>query len=172
MTRGVSKRRKDIKMDMDKYLIDRGYAEYPPSSIDSRIVVAMFQKRFDDKFGKKYFINVKKNTQDFIPAHQRGDWWEPFSYTYEVQISIGEDDKTINLEFFSNWNVESVEQFMEEFFNKMKPNYYELFENEERHVRPEEKTASCNYFKDGRCLGQKNMPECTPNCGYCPKNHN
>lgn len=152
----------------DQYLIDRGYVEYPPSAIDSNIVVAMFQKRFDDQYGKKYFINVKKNSQDFIPLNQRGSWWKPFSYTYEVQISMGENDKTIDMEFFSNWTIDEVEQFMEKLFATMQPNYYELWETEERHVRPKPETVECKYWHGGRCVGQKNMPECTPHCGYCP----
>ena len=28
--------------------------------------------------------------------------------------------------------------------------------------------VSCEYLSDGRCVGQKGMPECTPNFGYCP----
>ena len=42
--------------------------------------------------------------------------------------------QNIELDFLA---VEDVEKFMESFFEKMKPNYYELFDTEERRVRPD-----------------------------------
>jgi hypothetical protein len=116
-------------MEMDNYLIDRGYKQYPPTALDSHIVVAFFQKRFDDDQGKKYFINVNKNDMSFIPAGHRGEHWEPFSYSYEVQVTFGDDERAVNLEMFNGWNIEQVEKFMEDFFEKMDPNYYEFFDN-------------------------------------------
>ena len=121
----------------DKYLLDKGYKQYAPTPFDNSSVVARFQKRFDDAFGKKYFIDVVKWSHDYVPKEHRDKWWKPFTYCYEVQVSIG-DDNTINLEFFSSWNLEDVEQFMEEFFDKMKPNYYESWD-EDRRVRPDDK---------------------------------
>ena len=122
----------------DKYLIALGYKQYPPSAVDSDIVVALFQKRFDDEHGKKYFINVKKNDMSFVPETHRGSYWKPFNYDYEVQVTFGEDERTVNMEMFSGWTIEQVEEFLEDFFDKMKPNYDELWDSEERHVRPEE----------------------------------
>ena len=46
-----------------------------------------------------------------------------------------EDAKALNLEFFSDWTLEEVEKYMEDLFDKMKPNYYESWD-EERGVRP------------------------------------
>ncbi len=110
----------------DEYLIERGYKKYPPvTAFYDKYIVAMFQKRFDDNFGKKYFINVLKWSHDFIPAERRDEWWEPFSYEYEVSMTMFEDDKGIDLKFHSSWAVEEVENFVEDFFKKMKPNYYE-----------------------------------------------
>lgn len=121
-------------MTDDKYLLMRGYKEYSPTQFDNESIVARFQKRFDDDFGKKYFINAVKWSYDFVPESHRDKWWEPFSYEYEVQVEIG-DEKPLNLNFFSDWSIEQVENFMEEFFEKMKPNYYESWD-EERGVRP------------------------------------
>jgi hypothetical protein len=121
---------------MDKILIDRGYKQYQPTALDSDIVVACFQKRFDDEHGKKYFINVKKNDMSFIPESHRGDYWKKFSYDYEVQVTFGEDERAVNLEMFSGWSIEQVEKFMDEFFEKMGPNYYESWDTEERQVSP------------------------------------
>lgn len=38
------------------------------------------------------------------------------------------EEKALNLEFFSDWKLEQVENFMEDFFDKMKVNYYENYE--------------------------------------------
>ena len=119
----------------DEYLIERGYKEYKPTAFDNKSVVARFQKRFDDDFGKKYFIDVLKWSHDYIPEYRRDKWWKPFTYWYETQITFGEDEKTLNFEFFSSWTLEGVEKFMEEFFENMKPNYYESWDGDRR-VRP------------------------------------
>ena len=120
----------------DEYLLERGYKQYRPTPvIDSDLIVAKFQKRFDDDFGKKYFIDVKKWSHEFIPKHSRDQWWEPFSYSYEVYTSMFPNEAPMQIEFYSCWTLEQVEKFMEDFFEKMEPNYYESW-NEERGVRP------------------------------------
>ena len=124
-----------IKMD-DKYLLERGYKQYPPTPvIDNKSIVAMFQKRFDDDFGKKYFIDVKKWSNDYVPEFRRDKWWEPFSYVCHLYVEMFEEGKPIYFEFGTSWTIEEVEKFAEDFFDKMKPNYYESW-NEERGVRP------------------------------------
>lgn len=35
------------------------------------------------------------------------------------------EQKPVKFEFFSGWTLEQVEKFMEDFFNKLEPNYYE-----------------------------------------------
>jgi hypothetical protein len=49
-----------------------------------------------------------------------------------------EEEKPIYLKFGTSWTLEEVENFAENFFNKMEPNYYESWD-EERSVRPERK---------------------------------
>lgn len=121
----------------DKYLLERGYKQYAPTPvIDSDLIVAKFQKRFDDDFGKKYFINVKKWSHDFVPEYRRDKWWKPFTYEYEVYTTMFSDEEPMQIQFYSSWTLEQVEKFMEEFFEKMKPNYYESWD-EVRGVRPE-----------------------------------
>ena len=119
----------------DEYLLEHGYKQFSPTIIDSSLVVSKFQKRFDDDFGKKYFITVSKWSHEYVPTHRRDKWWKQFTYTYDVQLSMFEEEKTINLEFFSDWTLEEVENYMEELFEKMKPNYYESWD-EQRGVRP------------------------------------
>lgn len=120
----------------DEYLLERGYKQYPTTPVlDNESIVAKFQKRFDDDFGKKYFIDVAKWSHDYVPADRRDKWWKPFSYSYHLYVSMFEEDKPIFFEFGTSWEIEEVEDFAEEFFNKMKPNYYESWD-EERGVRP------------------------------------
>lgn len=121
----------------DEYLLERGYKEYPPSPVlDNESIVKKFQKRFDDDFGKKYFIDVAKWSHDYVPINRRDKWWTPFSYAYHLYVSMfEEEEKPIYLEFGTSWTLEEVEKFAEDFFNKMEPNYYESWD-ERRAVRP------------------------------------
>lgn len=112
----------------DEYLLERGYKEYEPTLYDDDYIVSRFQKRFDDNVGKKYFINAIKWSQEFIPECRRDSWWEPFIYEYEVHITMSEEENPLNLHFLSSWTPEGIEEFMEDFFNRMKPNYYETWE--------------------------------------------
>lgn len=119
----------------DEYLLERGYKPYDTTQFYNYNVVKRFQKRFDDDFGKKYFINILKWSNDYVPNSHRSVWWKPFDYTYEIQVTMHEEENALNFEFFSGWTLERVEKFMEDFFEKMKPNYYESWD-EQRGVRP------------------------------------
>ena len=35
-------------------------------------------------------------------------------------------------------------------------------------IQTDENPEKCRYLSEGLCMGQKCMPECTPNIGYCP----
>lgn len=118
----------------DEYLLGLGYKEYEPTKFDNDSIITRFQKRFDDDFGKKYFINVVKWSNYYVPESRRDKWWKAYSYEYEVQVEM-RDENPLNLCFFSSWTIEKVEEFMETFFEKMKPNYYESWD-ERRGVRP------------------------------------
>ena len=106
-------------------------------SVHNDSVILRFQKRYDDDFGKKYFINILKWDNSYVPADRRDKWWKPYSYTYETQITMFKDCKALNFEFFSDWTLEQVEKFMEDLFEKMKVNYYESW-NDESGYRPKE----------------------------------
>lgn len=120
---------------MDEKLLNRGYKKYNPTPFDNKSVVSRFQKRFDDDFGKKYFIDVLKWSQEYVATDKRDKWWKPFVYEYEMQITMGENENPINIAFFSSWTIEEVEEFAESFFERMKPNYYESWDGDRR-VRP------------------------------------
>ena len=119
--------------EIERKLRDRGYKEYKPSLSDPEIVVARFQARFDDNDGKKFYINVLKYDMSFIPTNQRPAGWQQFSYEYDIHmdVPVGQDDtgdvkyKTIRLHFHSDWNVEEVEAFADNFFKREKADYSE-----------------------------------------------
>lgn len=121
-------RRKIFKMT-DEYLLQHGYKEYPPTSFDNNSIVARFQKRFDDNVGKKYFINVIKWSNDYVPIAHRNEYWTQFTYEYEAQVTMDGEEDALNLNFFSSWTLERVEDFMVKFFDKMNPNYYETWDD-------------------------------------------
>ena len=113
----------------DEYLLERGYKQYMPTPvIDNEYIVAKFQKRFDDDFGKKYFISISKWSHEFVPADRRDKWCKPFSYEYDIYVSMSKEENPVYLKFGTSWTLENVEKFAEEFFDKMKPNYYETWD--------------------------------------------
>ena len=44
----------------DEYIKEHGFKEYNPTRFDNDSVILRFQKRYDDNFGKKYFIDILK----------------------------------------------------------------------------------------------------------------
>lgn len=119
----------------DEYILEKGYQQYNPTLYDNEHIVTRFQKRFDDIYGKKYFINILKWSNDFVPVERRDEDWQPYGYEYEVQVSMYKEENPINLHFFSNWDLDKVENFMADFFEKMRVNYYELWDGQRR-IRP------------------------------------
>lgn len=114
-------------MVTDEILLERGYKQYNLIQLfDSDSAVARFQKRFDDKNGKKYFIDAVKYSHYYIPQDRRGDWWKPFDYEFKVQLTINE--KAINFEFFSDWEIDEVEEYVEKIWQQMGHNYYERWD--------------------------------------------
>lgn len=85
---------KTIYNSFEQELIDNGYRIFS-SSIKSAI--RGFQKRFDDDFGKKYFItiwhyNLKKQHPEFTTA-PAGD-----SYTFDLQFRLNKRKKEITVD--------------------------------------------------------------------------
>lgn len=79
----------------DDFLLQHGYVKYNPTPFDNKLVVARFQKRFDDEYGKKYFIDVLKWSNEFIPVNTRDKQWQPFIYCYKTQITMFECQKAL-----------------------------------------------------------------------------
>lgn len=113
----------------DEHLLERGYKQYPPTPVlDNDSIVAKFQKRFDDDFGKKYFVDVAKWSNDYVPVNRRDEWWRPFTYVCHIYYTMFKEEKPIFIELGSSWTLEEAEKFAENFFEKMHPNYYETWD--------------------------------------------
>ena len=123
------------KMITEEYILSKVYTKYNRTPFDKDIVICRFQKCFRDDSGKKYFIDAVKIDHHFVPEDRRDEYWKPYSFEYGLQVSVGEDEKSINLQFFSSWTLEQVEEFVEDFFTKMKINYYEI--NDVRQTLPD-----------------------------------
>lgn len=107
-------------MVTDQDFLSRGYKVYPPSAIDPEGVSKLFQRRFDDKNGIKYFITVRK--------------WKPYPpyidhvrYEYDIQLYKINDHAAVNLEFSNDWSIETVEEFLDTMWNPETFDYYEEF---------------------------------------------
>lgn len=102
-------------------LLERGYSRYAPSPVDGECVTDLYQKRFDDETGKKYFITVKRWDFSKFP-NARG--LKP-SLEYETQLYKKGSHDAVNLSFFDSWNVEDVEEHVEWMFSSGRFDYYE-----------------------------------------------
>lgn len=104
----------------DEYLIRRGYKEFAPTSFDSVHVSKCFQKRFDDEIGKKYFITVYK----YNPIYPM----DKVVYEYDIQLKNINNENPINLKYFSGWEIEEVESYMEKLWDTKLFGYYERWD--------------------------------------------
>ena len=120
-----------IRNNFEQEMIDKGYKIFKSSFNNS---LRGFQKRFDDKKGKKYFITIwhyNHSEQLGLENLPKGD-----SYTADTQFRFdnGGKDNTCNIEYLGDvlpneWRpvttLKDIEDFFETFWKKMKPDYYE-----------------------------------------------
>lgn len=95
------------------------YKTFVPSAIDGECVKRLFQKRFTDKVGVKYFITIKE--WDF----SRYGMKEPIQYESTVQLTKKQNGGTLDLEFFNDWELSDVENFVEKIWKNHGFEYYE-----------------------------------------------
>lgn len=109
----------------DELLCEQGFHKFAPGPLDNERVETMFQKRYDDEEGIKYFITIRKwgsathpYTGDLIPVCYEGN----------VQL-YGNGDKTdaLDLLFHSSWELEDIERYLEMMWNTGLFEYYERF---------------------------------------------
>ena len=105
-------------------LIEKGYHEYKPTPYEHQGVERVYQKCFRDNKGKKYFIDVKKWEDMFHPyTHEL----IPGGYEYETQLYKKGTHDPFNITFLSHWDIENVEEFVENLFQSGVLDYYEEF---------------------------------------------
>lgn len=110
--------------------MERGYTEYSSGRFDTSYTLSNFQKRFDDESGKKYFIDVHKCSNDFMSDYDKQqDWYYQYSYEYSCQLYKKGSHASLNMLFFSDWNLEDVENFVESLFATGQLDYYERQED-------------------------------------------
>lgn len=110
----------------DEYFFNLGYKKYDKSQFDSDITIYNFQKRFDDEKGKKYFIDVHKVSNEWFSVSEKNkERYVPYSYTYSCQLYKKGTHAPVNMEFFSDWTIDQVEEFVEKLFQNGELDYYE-----------------------------------------------
>lgn len=110
----------------DQYFINRGYKKYDKTQFDSNMILYNFQKRFDDNKGKKYFIEIHKYTNEWMrDFDKQQEWYKPYTHTFSCQLYKKDTHAPVNMEFFSDWTIEQVEEFVERLFQNGELDYYE-----------------------------------------------
>lgn len=107
----------------DRDLISLGFNKYPPARFKSSNIETCFQKRYDDKYGKKYFITVNKWR---AWQHSPTKCDASPTYEYETQLYRREGHEAVDLLFHSDWTLEAVEQYVEKLWQTGLFEYYEV----------------------------------------------
>ena len=110
----------------DEYFLKRGYEKYSRSPIDNGTVECLFQKRFDDDKGKKYFITIKK--WDWHWAKDSMGDAPLITYEYHTQLYKKDTHDAVNIDWHSSWNLDDVEKMAEDLWQTGWFDYYEEWE--------------------------------------------
>ena len=114
------------KSEKAEYLTNKGYHEYKPTKFHSDGIEKCFQKRFSDKKGTRYFIDV--NQWEDMTHPKTGEQIDG-GYEYEVYFYDNTDKHLpIRMLFYAGWNVDDVEKYAEKMFDSGIYGYYELNE--------------------------------------------
>lgn len=108
----------------DKEIIDAGFYVFSPSEIKSANIEKCFQKRYDDEYGKKYFITINK--WKAMRHLYTGILIDP-SYEYETQLYKKGSHDPIDLLFHHGWSINDVECYMQAMWNTGLFEHYETF---------------------------------------------
>src|SRR5579875_1335446 len=103
---------KDLNIN-PQILEENGYREFrDPMKRDNPAYKKSYQKRFDDEYGKKYFINF--SFTHYTHNMYGGNIPESVSWEADVQLETV-DGSTINLLYFSakDHHLQQVEKFFE-----------------------------------------------------------
>lgn len=107
-------------------LEENGYRSFqdPTRNYNNPAYKISYQKRFDDEFGKKYFINF--SFTHYTPGMYGANTPEIMSWEADVQLNTF-DGATINLTYFGakDHNLTQVEKFFDAQFNTYLYEHYE-----------------------------------------------
>lgn len=113
----------------DDYFLNRGYEKYDRTQFQPDMVMYNFQKRFDDENGKKYFIDIHKNSNKWMREwDKQQEWYMPYFYEFSCQLYKKDTHAAVNMEFFSSWTIGQVEEFVEKLFQNGELDYYERWD--------------------------------------------
>lgn len=107
-------------MDND-YIVSKGYKEYNPTHFHNEYIIKCFQKRLDDDIGKKYFIDINQ-------YYSIGKNLEKYNFEYSVQLYDKDTHNPVNMLFHCGWELERVEEFVENMFQSGMLDYYEIWD--------------------------------------------
>ena len=109
-------------MTTEKELLERGYTRCRPSPVDGDCVTDLYQKRFSDENGIKYYINVKRWDLNLRSGAPRVF---PPTLEYEMQLYQAGTHYAVNIVFFNNWALADVEEYAEWMFSSGRFDYYD-----------------------------------------------
>ena len=127
---------KTIYNSFEQKLIDNGYVIFKSCLNNS---IRGFQKRFDDKIGKKYFITI----WHWNHGKQHPEWRNApnmDSYEFDMQFKVGKGNKNliVNLHVYGKnlpdkygqeiMSLKETEEFIEKTWKDMNANYYETWD--------------------------------------------
>ena len=107
-----------------KELTERGYVRFKPSAIDNECVTDLYQKKFSDEHGIRYFITIKR--WDMSRYNDALHKYEP-SFEYTTQLYKKGSHAAVNVEFFDAWTLEEAEEYLQWMFESGKFDYYEEY---------------------------------------------
>lgn len=127
----------EIRNEFEKSLLDNGYKIFNPNGLNSAL--RGFQKRFDNDFGKKYFITIWHYNHS--ESMQRNDIPKGDSYECDSQFRFNKigKDQTCNILFWGDFTpneyreittLRDVESFFENAFDSFGADYYEEWQKE------------------------------------------
>lgn len=108
--------------DIRDWLIPLGFHEYKPTNLHHEGIITCFQKRYDDDFGKKYFIDI--DVWDWRCYPQIPERYHP---SIKGQYYQAETHNAVNFEFI-DWELEAVEQWIDKMFELGLLEHYEKWD--------------------------------------------
>ena len=113
---------KQAILNTEAELEGAGFVRYRSGSVD---IIGMYQKRYDDAVGKKYFINaiLQRPIQHPVTGITLA-----FPYAFEIMLAQHGTGNPVKMDFFNGWRLADVEEYAEKIWNLGLWDYYEKWE--------------------------------------------